>query len=90
MQTLDPRSGCSKNAAVVERACALINASPYFCNRTRNFEFELADNVLVVRGRVPSFHLKQLLQSLLGKLDGVERVDTRIHAISAEGLSSSA
>ena len=36
------------------------------------------EGVLILRGRVPSFYLKQLAQSLVQPLDGVEQVDNRI------------
>ena len=35
--------------------------------------------VLVVSGRVPSFYLKQLLQSTLGNLDGIDRVINEVN-----------
>jgi hypothetical protein len=47
-----------------------------------------ADDVLTLRGRVPTFYLKQIVQSLLKNLEGVERIDNLVDVISAVGLSS--
>jgi hypothetical protein len=70
------------------RARDLVQTNPYFSTRASQFDFELAGDVLVVRGRLPSFHLKQMLQSLLGKVEGVARVDNRVHVVSCAGFSS--
>jgi hypothetical protein len=78
----------SRDAEIVANARALIQSDPCFATRTSHFEFDLAGDVLVVRGRLPTFHLKQLLQSVLVKLDGVARVDNRVSVVSCAGLSS--
>jgi len=41
-----------------------------------------------LRGRVPSFYLKQILQTWLRRLDGVEQIDNQVDVVSATGLSS--
>ena len=43
---------------------------------------------LQLDGKVPSFYLKQLAQSLVKDLGGVERVDNRLTVVSSTGLSS--
>ena len=43
---------------------------------------------LVLSGVVPSFYLKQVVQSLLKGIDGVERIDNRIDVVNPAGLSS--
>lgn len=47
-----------------------------------------ADGILTLQGRLPSFYLKQVLQTLLRNVDGVTRIDNRVDVISATGLSS--
>jgi len=60
---------------------------PYsFCFKDINFEF--SDGVLTLRGRVPSFYLKQILQTWLRRLDGVEQIDNQVDVVSATGLNS--
>jgi hypothetical protein len=85
-----PKTVCSDGALFAARARALINAHPYFCNRANEFDIELDGCILIVRGSLPSFYLKQLLQNLLKELDGVKRVDNRVQVVCAAGLSSTA
>jgi osmotically-inducible protein OsmY len=39
------------------------------------------EGVLILRGRVPSFHLKQVAQSLVFHLDGVQEVSNRLEVV---------
>jgi hypothetical protein len=41
-----------------------------------------------VRGRVPSFYLKQVLQTILMRVEGVGVVDNQVDVVSCDGLSS--
>jgi hypothetical protein len=52
------------------------------------FEFECSENVLVIRGCVPTFYLKQLLQDALKQLEGVQRIDNHVDVFVPEALSS--
>ena len=54
----------------------------------RNVSMHFANGVLTLRGRLPSFYLKQVLHSFLMKIDGVERLDDQVDIISSTGLSS--
>jgi hypothetical protein len=60
----------------------------HFRGRVDNFEFVVVDRKLLVRGRVPSFYLKQVLQTVLQDLAGIERIDNQVDVVSADGLSS--
>jgi hypothetical protein len=46
-----------------------------------NIAVEFEDGVLVVRGAVSTYHLKQLLQTALLHLNGVERLDNQVNVI---------
>ena len=59
-----------------------------FCGRGHVFEFVQSDDVLTVRGSVPSFYLKQMLQTMLMEVCGVGRVDNQVDVVSSYGLSS--
>ena len=83
-----PGAASLTTCRIVAEAQRLLAASPYFRRRANTFEFEVADAVLIVRGRVPSFHLKQMLQKVLANLHGVARIDNRVHVVSSAGLSS--
>ena len=65
----------------------LLANCPYaFCFKDIRFDF--ADGVLTLRGRLPTFYLKQILQSFLRDLAGVEQIDNQVDVVSATGLSS--
>lgn len=44
--------------------------------------------VLRLQGRVPTYYLKQLLQSRLADIDGVDWIDNEVDVVSSVGLSS--
>jgi osmotically-inducible protein OsmY len=54
----------------------------------REIDIEFTDGILMLRGRVPSFYLKQVLQTLLTKVNGVSRIENQVDVVSATGLSS--
>jgi hypothetical protein len=54
----------------------------------RDITLRFADGRLSVRGRVPTFYLKQILQSRLKGIDGVELIDDQVDVVSSTGLSS--
>ena len=65
----------------------LANDCPYsFYFRAVNINY--ADGILTLRGRVPTFYLKQILQTLLARVDGVRSIDNQVDVSSATGLSS--
>jgi len=49
------------DSILARRARDLVARHSHFYGRAEIFEFECSDNVLLVRGRVPTFYLKQLL-----------------------------
>jgi len=60
----------------------------HFTHHWHEFACEYRDGILTLRGSVPSFYLKQLLQSALLKVPGVQRVNNQVDVVSAGGLSS--
>jgi hypothetical protein len=60
----------------------------HFHGRADCFDFQCREQVLVVRGAVPSFCLKQVLQSVLKELQGVSWVDNQVTVVAFDGLSS--
>lgn len=59
----------------------------HFRGRVDDFQFVQEDNVLIVRGRVPSFYLKQVLQTALMKVEGIRRIDNQVDVVCCNGLS---
>ena len=66
----------------------LLSQSIQFHGRADRFDFKRQGDVLVVEGVVPTFYLKQVLQSLLRRLDDVRRIDNRVKVVCSTGLSS--
>ena len=60
----------------------------HFRGRVDGFQFEHHEGVLTIRGRVPTFYLKQLLQTVLKRVDGVERINNHVDVVCSDGLSS--
>jgi hypothetical protein len=71
-----------------ELARALLTRHSHFHGRAEHFRFFEANGVLEVRGCVPSFYLKQVLQTVLSDLDGVCWIDNQVEVVSPRGLSS--
>lgn len=64
------------------RVRTAVNKHEMFRGRANNFDFTLRDHVLTLRGKVPSFYLKQMLQTVVKKIDGVQAVNNRVEVIS--------
>jgi hypothetical protein len=54
----------------------------------RDIDLHFADGVLTLGGRVPTFYLKQMLQTHLVDLDGVAQIRNQVDVVSSSGLSS--
>jgi hypothetical protein len=65
-----------------------VAAHGHFRGRVDQFQFVQCDDGLVVRGRVPSFYLKQVLQTALLNMSGVHWIDNQVDVVSCYGLSS--
>ena len=65
----------------------LAEGSPY-AFYFRDIDLHFADGVLTLRGRVPTFYLKQMLQTHLLRLDGVARIRNQVDVVNSSGLSS--
>lgn len=72
----------------VDTARELLARHDHFRGRANTFDMCECDGVLLVRGQVPSFYLKQLLQSALEGVAGVWRLENRVDVVSPDGLSS--
>jgi hypothetical protein len=68
----------------------LLSRSMHFHGRADRFDFRRQDDVLVIEGVVPTFYLKQMLQSLLRNLENIRRVDNRVTVTCCNGLSDTA
>lgn len=66
MEALAPVNSPARAAERIFQAC------PYHAIRYLKCEFR--DGVLTIHGRLPSYHLKQVAQSMVLNLDGVDRI----------------
>jgi hypothetical protein len=76
----------SPHADISRRARQALSLHSQLRAIAKLLSFELEDDVLVVRGSVVSFYLKQLLQTALKDLDGVRQIDNQVEVIGANGL----
>jgi hypothetical protein len=73
--------------AIEQRAYSVVDSHQHFHGRARHFEFKFRQGVLVVRGSVPTYYLKQMLQHVLVGMDGVCRIDNQVQVISTTQVS---
>ncbi len=76
------------SAEVMQSVKGTLSRSCHFTRHWREIRCDFEDGVLTLYGNVPSFYLKQVLQSILKDLPGIARIDNRVEVISAAGLSS--
>jgi hypothetical protein len=73
---------------VLRSARAALEGHVHFRGRVDLFVLTAYEDVLVVRGAAPSHYIKQMLQAVLGQVEGVARVDNQVAVINPQGLSS--
>ena len=61
--------------------------SEYF--ELRNISCDFQEEVLTIRGRVPSYHLKQLAQSLLCEIAGILKLNNQLEVVPARDARQS-
>ena len=66
------QDACPESYEVVEAARLCLRKSPYAAIRSLSCEYD--HGVLVLRGRLSSFHEKQLAQVVIGHLAGVTQL----------------
>jgi hypothetical protein len=90
MQTLDESSmvAMQSGQTIEQRAQVLLSQHSHFRGRANSFDFEYCDDVLIVRGCVPTFYLKQLLQTALKEFEGVTWIDNQVDVVASRGVSS--
>jgi hypothetical protein len=89
MQPILPKNRASWELEMEQRARALVDNHAHFRGRAQRFEFQYCEEVLTIRGSVPSYYLKQVLQSALINLEGVRFIENQVNVLSAEIRSDS-
>jgi hypothetical protein len=85
MRCHDARRSCTNIQA---QASARLRSHSHFCGRMLDLTFELRGDVLIIRGRLPSFYLKQLVQTVLREIEHVKRIENYVDVVASNGLSS--
>ena len=75
-----------RRSLVVERVMVRLSHDPYFAGKPIRCDFH--EGALIMHGRVSSFYLKQVAQSLAAEVDGVQQVVNYIEVSSQTGTSS--
>lgn len=70
--------GREKPPDVVQQALERLSRYAHFRAHTKTISIDYCAGTLVVKGQVPSFYLKQVLQTILRDVPGVVRVDNRV------------
>lgn len=73
---------------IVESALCRLDRHFMFKGHLKSLSLTCQAGTLRVTGKLPSFYLKQVLQTALRDLPGVSRVDNRVAVVSSNGLSS--
>jgi len=84
-QPQHPWDNCAANSAaqrsgIGELAESRLRRSAYLALQYISCEFHA--RVLILRGRLPSYYLKQIAQALVGDIEGVERIDNQIEVMA--------
>ncbi|MGL4552830.1 MAG: BON domain-containing protein [Gemmataceae bacterium] len=66
---------------VVEGAETRLRSNSYLA--LKNVSCEFREGVLTLRGCLPSYYLKQMAQTAVARMDGVDRVVNEIEVISS-------
>ena len=70
-----------RNMKTEQLAFDLVDTHPHFHRGASRFDFQCSDDVLIVRGYVPTFYLKQLLNSILRELGDFCTVDNQVQVV---------
>lgn len=80
MPTSKPACGESEiQARIKELAEGRLRSNPYLA--LQNVSCDYLDGVLSLRGRLPTYYLKQVAQEAVADLEGVDRTDNQIEVV---------
>lgn len=73
---------------VLQQVHQRLVCSCHFSRHWREIKCDYCGGVLTLHGRLPTFYLKQILQSILSGLPEIERIENCVDVVSVDGLSS--
>jgi osmotically-inducible protein OsmY len=68
---------------ITEMAERKLHSKPYLA--LKNVSCDWLDGVLVLRGCLPSYYLKQVAQEVVARLEGVDGIDNQIQVVNPVG-----
>ncbi|MEM1303350.1 MAG: BON domain-containing protein [Planctomycetota bacterium] len=83
-----PSPSDATGSSIVGLARERLQDHPHFRGHEKDVTVDDDCGRLVLTGRLPSFYLKQMLQSILRDLPGVANIDNRVDVVRWDGLSS--
>lgn len=81
MIALSKRAGRStrrEKSSTVQQAHRALDESNVFRGRSQLIRIDESDGKLLLQGRLPSYYLKQMLQTVLRDVDGVDQIDNQV------------
>lgn len=69
------------NESLVNAVRSRLEQSLSFRGRSQLIQVDECDGTIVLHGRLPSYYLKQLLQTALRDLDGVVEIDNQVEVL---------
>ena len=81
----DNAGGQESNSDLIRHARRKLAQHSQLRRLEASFQFIKLGDTLLVRGDVPSYYLKQIIQTLLRDLEGVRQIDNQVKVKSAEG-----
>jgi hypothetical protein len=81
-------TGIGQDPEIVRRAAYHLSQHTLFRCYLDSLEIDCRGAMLVVHGKLPSFYLKQVLQTTLRDVSGVRQIDNQVNVTSSSGLSS--
>ncbi|MDZ4658891.1 MAG: BON domain-containing protein [Bythopirellula sp.] len=82
------RLGDTRRDAIEAEVCDRLMRHNFFRGYLDSVTFEIIEDTLIFTGRLPSFYLKQILQTAMKNVPGVKRIENRVDVVSSRGLSS--
>jgi hypothetical protein len=85
LDTRVPAIEISHDRRVEAQAARMIEIHPHFRGRSQWVQCHCRNRQLILKGKLPSFYLKQLAQEALRCLKGIDRIENRIQVASPVG-----
>ena len=72
---------------IVREARGRLEQNELFRGRTGLIQIDERKGTLILRGRLPSYHLKQVLQATMHDIDGIIEIDNQVDVLWPNGES---